>query len=226
MPTRDAGCPDGSNPIPTGPGSLADIDPGRALLVATCSRSKAYGGQPSATANHMKQWPQELAAARVRVLASAETDLSTVMPAWRRYTGLFYRHARPALESAAAAGRLVIISGGYGVVRADELIGWYDKRLCLADWPPGLLETVLINEARRIDAPTAVVFAPAATQYADLVRVTPWGNAGMTAYLVTVTDPRGSVTLATLRGMGQAFGAFWNGSHDAYPPTVAVEKLR
>lgn len=225
MPARDAGCPGRSSPIPAGPEALADIDPARALLVATCSRSKAHGGQPPAMDDQGKQSRQELAAARARVLANAETDLSLVMPARHRYTGLFYRHARLALDNAAAAGRLVIISGGYGVVRADELIGWYDKRLSLADWPPGLLETTLIDEARRIDAPNVIVFAPAATEYSDLARVTPWSNAGVTAYLVTVADPRGSVTLTTLRGMGQAFSAFWNGSRDAYPAAVSVEKL-
>ena len=48
---------------------------------------------------------------------------SRVMPAWRRYQGGFYRHARPALGDAAAAGNVVIISGGYGLAGACESIG-------------------------------------------------------------------------------------------------------
>ena len=43
----------------------------------------------------------------------------------------------------------MIISGGYGIARADEPIGWYDKILQLADWPAGLLESALISEVRR-----------------------------------------------------------------------------
>lgn len=96
------------------------------------------GSAPSA-ANDVTLWPAALSAARARVLATAETDMSTMLPAWRPYTGTFYQHARPALAAAVRAGHLIIISGGHGIVHADEPIGCYDKQLRLADWPLGLL---------------------------------------------------------------------------------------
>ena len=119
-------------------------------------------------------------AARARVLANAEADLSAVLPAGARYTGTFYQNAGRALADAAATGHLVIISGGYGVVRAEELIGWYDKQLRLADWPSGLLESALIGAARRAGAQTVVAFAAATSQYAQLLRRAPWRDAGIT----------------------------------------------
>jgi hypothetical protein len=75
--------------------ALRDIDPRRALLVVTCSAAKARGGQPPSAANDVTPWPEALSAARARVLATAEADTSAVLPAWRRYTGTFYQHARP-----------------------------------------------------------------------------------------------------------------------------------
>jgi hypothetical protein len=44
---------------------------------------------------------------------------------------------------------VLIISGAYGVVLANEGIGWYDKRLRLLDWPQGLLESCILDYARR-----------------------------------------------------------------------------
>ena len=41
-----------------------------------------------------------------------------LLPAWRRYTGTFCQHAGPALADSVATGDVVIISGGYGSVRA------------------------------------------------------------------------------------------------------------
>jgi hypothetical protein len=101
--------------------------------------------------------------------AGADLDASGDLPAWRRYDGAFYRSARPALAEAAVAGRVVIISGGYGVARAQELIGWYDNVLRLADWPPGLLESALIEQARRAGSDTVIAFVAATIPYAQLL---------------------------------------------------------
>jgi hypothetical protein len=141
--------PSAPPPVPARLGSrspgeaLRVIAPGRALLVVTCSGGKARGGRPPSAADGVP-WPQDLRRARARLLATARAE-SLVLPAWRRYTGTFYQNARPALGDAVAAGHVVVISGGYGIARAEELIGWYDRQLHLADWPAGLLESVLIG---------------------------------------------------------------------------------
>jgi hypothetical protein len=192
-------------------------------LVVTCSAAKARGGQPALAAGEVP-WPERLRAARSRVLAGAVADLSQVMPAWCRYTGTFYQYARPALAQAVSAGHVVIISGAYGIARAGEPIGWYDKVLRLADWPDGVLESALISEAHRIGADRVVAFTSATTGYAQLMRRTPWREAGITARLVTITGVTGGAMVEVPRRLAQAFSAFWN-RQDSYPPGTIVDRL-
>jgi hypothetical protein len=207
------------------PAALRDVDPRSALLVVTCSSGKARGGQVLGAGSEVSLWPEALSAARARVLASAQADMNAMMPAWRRYTGTFYRYARPALVDAATTGHLVIISGGYGVVSAEEPIGWYDKQLRLSDWPPGLLESSLISAARHASTQTVVAFAAATTQYAKLLRHVPWRDAGITAYLVTVAGVSGGALAEVPRRLGEAFGRFWSPHDRPYPSGIVVESL-
>jgi hypothetical protein len=201
-------------------------DPRRVLLVIACSAAKARGGQPPRPGRQEEAcWPEPLRAARARVLARAAVDVSGLLPAWQRYQGGFYRSARPALAEAAATGNVVIISGGYGVARAQEPIGWYDKVLRLADWRPGLLEAALIGQARRAGADTVVAFASRTGGYAHLLRRTAWRDAGLRAGLVTITGVTGGAMAEVPRRLGLAFAAFWNQQHDSYPPGTVVEQL-
>jgi hypothetical protein len=206
--------------------SLDGVDPQRSLLVLTCSSRKETGGRSPGPDDGAAAWPQDLRDSRIRVLATSRADTAHVLPAWRRYTGTFYQHARPALADAVATGHVVIISGGYGIARADELIGWYDKVLHLADWPVGLLESALIDEARRCGTHTVVAFASATTEYTKLLRRTPWQQAGINARLVTITGVTGGAMSEVPRRLGQAFSAFWNQQHDSYPLGTTVEPLR
>jgi hypothetical protein len=212
----------------SGPGpavSLDGIDPERSLLVLTCSARKETGGRPPGEAEDVA-WSPDLRDARRRVLATANADTARVLPAWRRYTGTFYQHARPALAHAVGTGHVVIISGGYGIARGEEPIGWYDKILQLTDWPAGLLESALISEARRCGARTVVAFAPATTDYARLLRRTRWPQAGIDARLVSITGVTGGAMAEVPRRLGQAFTAFWTRQHGSYPPGITVELLR
>jgi hypothetical protein len=204
--------------------SLDGVDPRRSLLIVTCSGRKETGGRPSSAADEVA-WPSDLQEARRRVLATANADTAHVLPAWRRYTGTFYQHARPVLADAVAAGHVVIISGGYGLARAEEPIGWYDKVLQLTDWPAGLLETALIGEAQRCGTPTVVAFASATTDYAALLRRTRWQQAGIDARLITITGVTTGAMAEVPRRLGQAFSAFWNHDQSSYPPGTAVEQL-
>jgi hypothetical protein len=116
----------------------------------------------------------------------------------------------------------VIISGGYGVARAQELIGWYDEVLRLADWPRGLLESALIEQARRAGSDTVVAFVAATTPYAQLVRRTPWRDADLSACLVTISGVTGGAMAEVPRRLGLAFAAFWDQQHDNYPPCTTA----
>lgn len=208
------------------PGTVLDgIDPERSLIVLTCSARKQLGGAPAGHGD-VVGWPQELAGARTRVLATAQADSTRVLPAWRRYTGTFYQHAQPALAEAVTNGHVVIISGGYGIVRGDEPISWYDKVLQLSDWPSGLLESALISETQRCGVRNVVAFASASTDYAKLLRRTPWQQSGINARLVTITGVTAGAMSEVPRQLGQAFSAFRNHQPASYPPNVTEQDLR
>jgi hypothetical protein len=205
--------------------ALRLLDPRRVLLITACSAAKARGGRPAATAAQ-PGWPEALREARASVLATANTGPGgELLPAWRRYTGTFYRYAGPVLSEAVARGNVVIISGGYGVVRAGEPIAWYNKVLHLADWPAGLLESMLVEEARRGGLDTVVAFVSATTAYAQLLRRTYWRAAGLNAYLVTITGVAGGAMFEVPRRLGLAFCAFWNQQDGEYPPGTVAEHV-
>jgi hypothetical protein len=205
--------------------ALRDVDPGRCVLVITCSARKQPGGQAPSPEDD-NQWAPQIRDARARVLATSDLDTTRVLPAWRRYTGTFYQHANPALADAVKRGHVLIISGGYGILRAEELIGWYDRQLNLADWPPGVLESALIGEMHRRGLHTVVAFASATTGYAQLLRRVRWRDAGAAARLVTVSGVTGGAMVEVPRRLGQAFSVFWTGQQASYPPGTIVENLR
>lgn len=204
--------------------ALREIDPGGCVLIITCSGSKERGGQEP-SGDEETRWPPRLYEARARVLASSELDATRLLPAWRRYTGTFYRNANPALADAVSRGHVLIISGGYGVLRADEPIGWYDRQLNPADWPQGMLESALISDTHRRGLDTVVAFASASTGYAHVLRRVPWREAGITAKLVTISGVGGGAMVEVPRRLGQAFNAFWAGQGDSYPSGTLVENL-
>jgi hypothetical protein len=138
----------------------------RALIVLPCSASKVAGGK--STTDAPASWPPGLMQARERLRTQAERDDHRLMPAWQRYTGAFYVAVGDALSDAVKMGaRVVILSGGYGVLRADEPAGTYNRVLKLTDWPPHLLESLLADEAVRVHAEAVVAFAGATTGYAQ-----------------------------------------------------------
>lgn len=203
------------------PEALSSIDPRDALLIAGPSKRKFSGGDETVPAG--SGWPPDLLRARAAVLARSALDGRCALPAWRRYDGTFYRNARQVLEAAAANGRLLILSGGYGVLRADEPIGYYDRKLKLRDWPAGLLERTIIDQARAAGAAHVVGFVSASADYAKLLRRTPWDEAGVPATLVTIEYHGGGAQVEVPRRLAQAFGAFWHGGE--FPPGAAVEEL-
>lgn len=165
------------------PDSLKALDPSRCLVVIPCSASKRSGGRPGVPATA----PEDLAAARRNVLQRPDShaDESLVMPAWRRYDGYLYRNCGDVLGDLAASRRLVILSGGYGVLDGDDLIGNYNRPMKPGDWPRGLLERVLADRILQSGL-DVVMFAGATTPYAKVLHRTPVRlRDGTTAVLVT-----------------------------------------
>jgi hypothetical protein len=164
---------------------LDAIDRRDALLIIGCSKARTRGGQALAPEAETV-WPGPMLRARADVLARSKVEDRYQLPAWRRYSGHFYRNVGDALRAAIGNGRTLILSGGYGVVRGDEPNAYYDRKLKLRDWPPGLLEQTLVDETRRVGATKVIGFVSASGDYAKLLRKTPWGAAGIDATLVTI----------------------------------------
>ncbi|MGW4128169.1 hypothetical protein [Amycolatopsis japonica] len=198
---------------------LDAIDPREALTVLGPSKAKNRGGQADETAT---AWPDPMLRARAEILARSKVESGGLRPAWLRYSGNFYRNVGGALGEAAENGRTLILSGGYGILRADEPISYYDRKLRLSDWPPGVLEDAVLGEARRIGATKAVTFVSASADYAKLARRIPWD---IEALLVTIEFHGGGAQVEVPRRLAQAFSAWWRRSPSDYPAGMVVEEL-
>jgi len=196
-----------------------------ALLIIGCSKAKTTGGQALAL-EAKAVWPEPMLRARADVLARSKVEDRYQLPAWRRYSGHFYRNVGDALSEAIGNGRTLILSGGYGVVRGDEPIAYYDRKLKLRDWPPGLLERTLVDETRRVGATKVLGFVSASGDYAKLLRRAPWGAAGIDATLVTIDWHAGGAQIEVPRRLAQAFSAWWYRTPADYPAEMIAERLR
>jgi hypothetical protein len=164
----------------------------------------------------------QLAAARTEVAEAAELDDHLVMPAWQRYAGELYSTAATALASAVEAHiPLMILSGGYGLVLAEEPIGVYDRSFRSGDWPAGLLEECLMSVAKSLNCRAAMAFCASSTGYAKVIRRAKWGDAGLQATLVSPNPAgRGGAMVLVPRTCGEALisalagtlGRSWIGS--------------
>lgn len=202
---------------------LTAIEPSESLIVLGPSKAKNRGGEAPTWTE--APWPEPMLRARAEVLTRSKVDGGGLRPAWLRYTGNFYRNVGGALGEAAASGRLLILSGGYGILRAEEPISSYDRKLKLGDWPPGVLEDAVLGEARRIGATKVVTFVSASADYAKLVRRIPWDTTEIGGVLVTIDFHGGGAQVEVPRRLAQAFGAWWRRSPSDYPPGVVTEVL-
>lgn len=188
------------------------------LIIIPCSSAKdQYSETRKREESVLDSLPADLADelrdARSRVRARASVDENTLVPAWMRYRGHLYRGAATQLRKAVANGmRILIISGGYGVVLASEPIGYYEARFDPKWWPRGLLQRVLASYATA-NAVTAVrAFASATTSYRGLIEATNWSTVTRdAALLMPVSVGRGAMQNVP-RAQGEALAALLEGS--------------
>lgn len=205
---------------------LATIDWRSALIVLPCSKGKNLGGAEQSTTSSLS-WSPELLRSREKIRDRAQMDDHLVMPAWQRYNGHFYVAAETSLSEAVSSNaNIAILSGGYGVVRAEEQIGWYERPMKKGEWPCGVIEAALISEAVRVGAKYVVAFAARTTRYAEIIRNAHWREAGIKrAVLVTSQSRDGGAMRKVPTDLGDAFQAFWNGLSNAYPANIWCEEL-
>jgi hypothetical protein len=207
--------------VSVGPVAVLDgLDASRCLFIIPCSASKRQRGRPGAPVTA----EASLAEARQNVLADPDshTDESLVMPAWQRYDGHLYRAAAPVLPELVAAKRLLILSGGYGLLEGGDVIGHYNRIMRARDWPRDLLERLLADRAADSGLDIVAV-ASYTTDYVKVLRRTPWNlSRGRTAHLVTLRGARGASAVSN--SLGVALRTFVEGRSE-YPQGTVVERL-
>jgi hypothetical protein len=189
----------------------------KTLLVIPCSGKKrsfqvASGEGPTI----MRSLPEELAGellnARQRTKSRALFDERRLVPAWQRYDGALYESGRDALADLMAAGmHVIIVSGGYGVVLAQEPIGFYNMCLVPAWWPNHLIESALVAYAKRHEIASVRAFVSATGPYATVLKRVRWAEAGIDDALVLIPEPEPGGMRRSPATQGQALVALRDG---------------
>jgi hypothetical protein len=182
------------------------------LLVIPCSGAKQPGSKPGTARSILSELDParaaRLATARAALRARAQVDEKTLMPAYLRYAGQLYEHGADSIGAALSAGRrILIVSGGYGLLLAVETIGIYEKRFALSDWPRGLLEECLFDYARHVGVRSVIAVMSSTTDYARLIRSVNWRDAGLATTLVSPVAHGGGAMVKVPRAQGQAIAA-------------------
>ena len=189
------------------------------LLIIPCSAKKARFDNVRETGPQISHYlpadlTDQLDRARARVREGARVDERTLVPAWQRYDGYFYTAAREALSAAIRMGvHVLIVSGGYGVLLADELIGDYSARFDLTCWPEDLLEKVIASYARHHRLKHMRAFLSASSDDRKLVERVHWRAAGVDDAVLLIPKflQQGDARIVVPRTQGQAMEAFIKG---------------
>jgi hypothetical protein len=166
-------------------GPLIPDNPAKTMLIIPCSSAKRDCADPGpAGATITQSLPTDLAAelmeARARAKMFASFNERKLIPAWQRYDGALYAAGRQALADLMAAGNhVVILSGGYGAVLAEEPIGQYEARLNPAWWPNRLIERVLPAYAQRHGIVSVRALVAATGPYVSILKRIRWRDAGI-----------------------------------------------
>jgi hypothetical protein len=189
------------------------------LLIIPCSGAKQRGCNPTNALPILSSLAPvraaALAKARAALRENAPVDERTLMPAYRRYSGRLYKHAATFIGGAVDSGqRVMIVSGGYGLLLADEPIGTYDQRFRLSDWPGEVLEGCILDYAHHEGIRSVIAVMASTTAYAKLIRGVKWRRAGLEATLVSPVAHGGGAMVKVPRAQGEAVAALINAGLD------------
>ena len=197
-------------------GGITTFELGRSMVVIPCSGAKAAGGSARGDGRSIgallpADLRDELEARRIANRAAARVDESAVMAAADRYDGHLYRAGRLAIRQLLDTGALVlVISGGYGVVLADEPIGRYECIFNPGMWPAGLVERCLASVASDSRVETVIGVLSASTNYAKVFRRTGWPLSARQVFLAVPESTAGAMVKAP-RAEGEFLGALAEG---------------
>ena len=220
LPVRDlaaragSGKPSRERAGPAAAQEMPRLSTSNTLFVLPCSGSKRRGGRRTGArgSSVLRSLPRglaaELRARRCQNASRAKLDESALLPAAERYTGTLYQAAGDALDVLAGSGAgLLIISGGYGVVRPAEPIGWYDQPFRTAMWPNGVVARCLAAYADAIGATAVIALLSATTQYGGVFRSARWPDQ-VEHVLHVWPEPVAGAMVKAPRAQGEALKAF------------------
>jgi hypothetical protein len=188
-----------------------------ALIVIPCSKSKEpWIGAQETGFSILDDLPIDLGtrlrSAREAMRAFAKVDETSLVAAWKRYSGSLYKSAASSLRTVDRNGlHLLILSGGYGLVRYDEPIGNYEARFHVSDWPRGLLEEAIIQYVRRHNLTSVRAIASSSTDYFKLLRQVRWRDARVSDVLLMSPQATQGAMIRSPRAQGEALGALLHG---------------
>ena len=199
------------------PDSFVPRDLAETLIVIPCSKSKQDADLTGE--QHLRITDSlpgtlacELEQARSRISSAAAVDEQTLVPAWNRYSGSLYKHGFDAIGDLLRAGaHIAIVSGGYGVVLATELIGMYDAPLKLSWWPQQLIARVLLAYAQTHDLRSVRAFAPATSNYRKALSSIGWNATGIEDALLLMPEAVPGGMLKSPTTIGDALAALRDG---------------
>ena len=231
VPRAGSGNPSHERACPAAAAELPRLSVSTTLFVLPCSGAKRPGGRRTAArgTSVLHSLPRSLAAElRTRRFENApqvKLDESALVPAAERYTGTLYQAAGDALDVLARAGAgLLIISGGYGVVRPADPIGWYDREFRNAMWPNGVVARCLAAYADATGATTVIALLSATTQYARVFRSARWPDR-VDHGLHVWPEPMAGAMVKAPRAQGEALKAF-SRDHSLHPGWTSTDGLR
>lgn len=179
------------------------------LLIIPSSKSQSRNSESGITSSILSSLDPEnakaLIGARMSMHQRAHIDETTHMPAYRRFKGTLYEQCSESLGKGINAGqKILIVTGAYGVVVANEPIGFYERQFSLSDWQPGLLGRCIIDYIKHSNIKTVIAVASFSTSTATLIRSIKWKLAGVEACLVTPNASGAGVLTKVPRTQGEA----------------------
>src|SRR3954454_7093937 len=94
--------------------------------------------------------------------------------------------------------------------------GDYDAVFRISNWKSGIVERCLVEYCERYAIANTIAFLAASTDYAKIIRRTPWSTTGASAFLVSADlHGRKGALVRTPRTLGVAIGAYVNGELSA-----------
>jgi hypothetical protein len=153
--------------------------------------------------------------ARKSIASQAGIEEKSLLPAWQRYSGSLYMAAHNTfaeLFSTNEENHILIISGGYGLLLANEPIGDYNAIFKAGQWPDGLLEDILINYVENNHLNSIRAFASSTTDYRKLIDKVPWTDIDLKDGWRISPEPVRGAMKKTPRAQGEALSALLKGN--------------